>query len=177
MNIPNDALVMMVGIPGSGKSTMAKKLAGDDKESIISIDAIREELFGNPLHLTAPGNKLAYAEFSKRIEQRLKEGKFTIADDPSLMFSSSRKDLYKLAQKYKKPIIIVIMNISSNIALEQNSQRAMQLSADVITRSFEDFQGQYALIHDEIQTIPNAQVVDIAMPPEKGKAPNRGDVI
>lgn len=38
---------MMIGLPGSGKSTVAKSIASNTTAVIISSDEIRAELFGN----------------------------------------------------------------------------------------------------------------------------------
>lgn len=41
-------LIMLVGIPGSGKSTYADKLVKDNPEIIVhSSDKLREELYGD----------------------------------------------------------------------------------------------------------------------------------
>ena len=40
-------LIYMLGIPGSGKSYMAKKIAKQERAEIISTDEIRRELFGD----------------------------------------------------------------------------------------------------------------------------------
>ena len=45
MNKPT--FTMMVGLPGSGKSTYAKELAERTNAKICSSDAIREELTGD----------------------------------------------------------------------------------------------------------------------------------
>ena len=40
-------LTLMIGCPGSGKSTIAKKMAQNTGAVIVSTDAIRGELFGD----------------------------------------------------------------------------------------------------------------------------------
>lgn len=47
MSNRNPYFVMMVGLPGSGKSTYAKELADEMRAVICSSDAIREELRGD----------------------------------------------------------------------------------------------------------------------------------
>ena len=40
-------LYMLIGLPGSGKSTVAKEMAETEDTIIVSTDKIREELFGD----------------------------------------------------------------------------------------------------------------------------------
>ncbi|MBD2021402.1 AAA family ATPase [Leptolyngbya sp. FACHB-36] len=41
------ALILLIGLPGSGKSTIAAKLLQQSRGQVISTDAIRAQLFGN----------------------------------------------------------------------------------------------------------------------------------
>ena len=42
-DIPDNSLIIMVGVAGSGKSSLARRLACNDEEMIVSTDTIREE--------------------------------------------------------------------------------------------------------------------------------------
>ena len=42
-DIPDNSLIIMVGVAGSGKSSLARRLACNDEKMIVSTDTIREE--------------------------------------------------------------------------------------------------------------------------------------
>lgn len=70
MNKPS--FIMMVGLPGSGKSTYAKTLTLNGKPYIIhSSDNLREELYGDAA-IQGDNNKL-FAELHKRIKKDLQQ--------------------------------------------------------------------------------------------------------
>ena len=65
--------IMMVGLPGSGKSTYAKKLSDKVQITIYSSDAIREELFGDENCQT--DNNEVFETLHKRVKDRLRNKK------------------------------------------------------------------------------------------------------
>lgn len=78
------SLIMMVGLPASGKSTIAEKIYAEDadgkirKPIIHSTDQVRLELFGD---INCQDNKeLVYKTITKRIKDDLREGKNVIYD-------------------------------------------------------------------------------------------------
>jgi predicted kinase len=71
-------LIMMVGLPGSGKSTKAQELSKEYNAVIHSSDKIREELFGTMD--TQDGNDLVFQTLHKRVKSDLRDGKNVIYD-------------------------------------------------------------------------------------------------
>lgn len=78
------SLLMLVGLPGSGKSTIADKIYAEDEDGKIrkpivhSTDDVRLELFGD---MNCQDNKdLVYKTIVKRIKDDLKDGKNVIYD-------------------------------------------------------------------------------------------------
>jgi len=49
LDLPSDALVVLVGVAGSGKSTLAERLFAADQ--ILSSDAFRAEVAGDPVQV------------------------------------------------------------------------------------------------------------------------------
>lgn len=110
-------LYMMIGIPGSGKSTFAKR---NPNATIISRDDIRfkmvkedEEYFSR--------EKEVFAEFCKQINTELILGKDTIADATHISFSSRAK-LLNQVKEYDE-LIAVVLDTPCEIALKQNENR------------------------------------------------------
>ena len=155
--IPDDSLVIMVGIPGSGKSTLAKEIAYDVNE-IVSTDKIRGEINGSEASQSNAND--VFKEFHRRIEEKLKNGELAIADATSIQ-EYSRHNLYNIAQKYSRPISIIIMNISLEQCLAQNNKRERKVPEDVIKRMFNDLKIEYEKIREEAKILPDARVYDI----------------
>ena len=70
-------LTLLIGIPGSGKTTYANKNKKEN-EVILSSDIIRQELFGN--ESSQENNQLVFDTLYARARQLLKEGKDVIID-------------------------------------------------------------------------------------------------
>lgn len=71
-------LVMMVGLPASGKSTIAYNLAKENNYIVFSSDALREELYLDINDQTH--NHELFVELHKRIKTALKECNNVIYD-------------------------------------------------------------------------------------------------
>lgn len=72
-------LTMLVGLPGSGKSTVAQEMVEKFPEMVIvSSDAMRKELFGN--ENCQEHNDLLFKQLHKRIRDHLQNGKDVIYD-------------------------------------------------------------------------------------------------
>ena len=97
-------MVVISGYPGSGKSHLANKLAGN-KSTIISKDN-----FGN--------------KFDKKLEESLKEGNYTIVEG---LYSNntSRKKLKELATKYNYTTKYIMVNTSYNLSYHLNLYRSL----------------------------------------------------
>ena len=89
--------IMLVGLPASGKSTMAKKLKEENKNSIIlSSDELRIELFNNVNDIEHNGQ--VFEEMNKRTKQYLKQG-ITVIYDATNISSKRRMNLLKQFNK------------------------------------------------------------------------------
>lgn len=80
MNKPE--FVMLVGLPGSGKSTYAQTL--NETHSIHSSDAIREELFGDANENSKECNEKVFNTLHERVKQNLRDGRNVVYDATNL---------------------------------------------------------------------------------------------
>lgn len=103
-------LYLMVGLSGSGKSTIAKQLTDVEKNTIIvSSDAIREELTGKVEDQSK--NEEVFKIFHKRIREGLENKYNVIADATNITIKSRRAillnvrglDVHKIAYVIPKP--------------------------------------------------------------------------
>ena len=121
-------LYVMVGCPGSGKSTWAKKTSAELNNNIkyVSRDEIRFEKI-SPEDTYFDKQKQVYNDFIWEIYTGLKNGQSVIADATHLNEKSRWKLLSKIigTDAYYKDLEIVAVYIKTplNICLERNETR------------------------------------------------------
>ena len=69
-----NTLHLMIGIPGCGKSTYARKLAEDTGGRVVSSDGIREELTGTEEYLHPERDSEVFGIFRSRISAWIRKG-------------------------------------------------------------------------------------------------------
>lgn len=100
-------LYIMVGIPGSGKSTIAEKMASIDSNMvIISSDAIRKELYGDENFQGDNGKVFDFAH--KKIKENLKKG-FHVIFDATNVTIKGRKQIIRIGKEARADSIIAIV--------------------------------------------------------------------
>lgn len=124
-------LYVMIGIPGSGKSYIAHKLAEEGTAVIHSSDDIREELYGDA-SIQGDGAKV-FATLHNRVRRDLEEGKNVIYDATNLTFKG-RKNIFKMFGEY--PMAAVYVECSLKTALARNQKRDRVVPEDVIRRFY-----------------------------------------
>ncbi len=128
-------LLVLCGIPASGKTTLAKRLyeitSVDEKVQLISTDKWRDQAF--------------YADFLPEREQEVRKkaldatrtaltiGESVIHDDTNY-YSSMRHELYSLAVERQCKFGIVFINTPLEVSLKWNKKRDVMVPSDVITR-------------------------------------------
>ena len=120
--------IMMVGIAGSGKSTIAAKMAGE--AIIISSDAIREELYGNEAIQSDHGYVFQLME--ERTMEALKAGRGVIYDATNISAWRRQEFLEKLPQGVEK--VCVWVDVPTERALRNNKRRDRHVPEWVICR-------------------------------------------
>ena len=116
---PN-VLYVMIGIPGSGKTTIAKNSVGCVH---ISRDEIRFSLLSESDNYFKKENQV-YKTFIKQINDNLAAGKNVIADATHINQKSRNKLFHNLHIDRSKTIVIAIyVNTPLDICLERNETR------------------------------------------------------
>lgn len=140
MNSANPALVMMVGLPASGKSTYAKELAKKINATIFSSDELRKEMFGDVNN--QDNNSELFIELHKRIKDCLKSGSNAIYDATNISSKRRRSFLQELNKIdcVKKCIIVATQPFQ---CLNNNMRRDRQIPEDVIVRMFKHWNTPY----------------------------------
>jgi predicted kinase len=124
-----DAFVM-VGAPGAGKSTYAKKLAGTENAVIISGDDVRAELYGSA---EIQGN---WVEIWDRIDELVSEScGMPIILDGTHYRKDYREEAIALLKSYGyDKIEAVVVNPSLATCLARNFQRADRNVPDYVVK-------------------------------------------
>lgn len=136
---------VMVGAPGSGKSTYAAKLAGIENAIIISGDDICADLHGPAV---IQGN---WGEIWDRIEELVSEscGMPVILDGPHCR-PDYRAEAVALLRSYGyEEIEAVVMETPLAKCLERNSQRQRQVPDHVIKQMHSDLTRSLETIQSE----------------------------
>ncbi len=136
-------LVLMIGIAGSGKSTIAKKLKEsydrvDGQQSIIvSSDAVRAEILGSENNQTA--NDKVFSEVRKRINNNL--SKHNVIVDATNINIKNRRSILEIGKKFPDVRkIAVVMTTSLEQAKAQNHSRDRVVPDWVLEKQAKQFE-------------------------------------
>lgn len=130
-------LIMMIGIPGSGKSTIGKQIAQLFKYEYISSDEKREEWYGNTEDQTH--NFELFCRLERLVTKMLEDGKDVVFDATNIT-RKSRKRFVELGKKENVSMSAVVVHTSEETAKRRNTQRERTVPDYVIERQFKTFQ-------------------------------------
>ena len=128
--------IMMVGLVGSGKSTMAQELAEKCDANIHSSDAIREELSGDINNQDI--NDLVFKTLHNRIKEDLRNNKNCIYDATNINYKRRMAFLQEL-KNIPCEKICVLMATPYETCLERNAKRDRCVPEDVVKRMYMNF--------------------------------------
>lgn len=156
-------LIMMMGVPGSGKSTFANRWQ-DINTVVVSRDAIRFDMLQEGDEYFAKEGQV-FQEFVRQIVNGL-DKEYEVIADATHINAASRAKLIK-AVKNRVPsdelqIEVIWVNVGLNKALEQNELRKDSKSyipRQVIRRMFEQLE-PVDLEHEDIDRVMVVSVDD-----------------
>lgn len=127
---------MMIGLPASGKSTIAKKYAEKENAIIISTDQLREELLGD--EASQENNELIFKEAEKRIKSNL-ENEVNVIFDATNISYKRRMDWLNKLKKYNAYTVAIMVATPYEECLERNLKRDRKVPEEVITNMYHNF--------------------------------------
>lgn len=140
---------MLVGIPGSGKSTVGNEL----NAKVFSSDKIREELWGD--ENIQGDNCVIFDELHKRIKECLSNGDDCVYDATNIK-ANKRANFLREIKKLNCNKICIFVATDIDMCLERNSLRERHVPEEVIIKMYRGLEiPQYREGWDEIRVIPN----------------------
>jgi predicted kinase len=138
MNRPS--LILLVGIPGSGKTTYAEKYIEENPNTVhLSSDKIRAELWGN--EATQGDNNKVFSLMQSRAIDALNNGQSVVYDATNI----TRKDrsyIISICPKFVKIEAHVIF-APIETCIERDAARERTVGKEVIDRMLKRFQAVY----------------------------------
>lgn len=135
-NKMTNTLFIMVGIPASGKTSMASMIALENDSVMFSSDDIRKR---NDLGNSKEDNVKTFELMNKLTKESLKMGKSVVYDATNLS-RKKRKNLIKEVKKYVTNIEAVLMDVSIKDALYLNENRDTHVPHEVLVRMYKNLQ-------------------------------------
>jgi protein phosphatase len=118
IDIPADALVLLIGAAGSGKTTLAGRLF--PAEAILSSDALRQQVSGDAANQQA--SPQAFRILHAQAARRLAAGRLTVVDATNIT-AAARRPLRRLASAHGRPVIAIVLDVAGAVCLARNAGR------------------------------------------------------
>ena len=117
--VPTDALVLLVGVAASGKSTFARRHFAATE--VLSSDGMRAMIADDPAAQGATDD--AFDLLNRILAMRLRRGRLTVVDATNVE-EWARSQLIAVARRHRRPTVAIVLELPLEVALERNSARA-----------------------------------------------------
>ena len=119
ISLPADALVLLIGIAASGKSTFAERHFAPTE--VLSSDALRALIADDPSTQGATDD--AFDLLHRLLAMRLRRGRLTVVDATNVE-EWARRELLGVARLHRRSAVAIVLDVPLPIALERNALRA-----------------------------------------------------
>ncbi len=122
--VAQPVLVLLCGLPGSGKSYLARLLRPHLSATIVETDHVRRILFAQPRH-TGPESAWVYAVCHALIAHLLAGSRSVIFDATNLI-EHNREHLYRLADRAQAKLVVVRTVAPENVIRQRLAGRSQR---------------------------------------------------
>lgn len=122
-------LILLIGIPGSGKTTLAKILT-ERGFLRLSADAIRQELWGDEGEQKEPDK--VFAIFFEHLDKALGENKDIVVDNTNINSRHRQPIIEKAKQAGYQDIQLWILDTPLEICLARNEARVRKVPEEIV---------------------------------------------
>lgn len=119
IHLPADALVLLIGVAGSGKSTFAA--AHFAPTQVLSSDRFRAMIADSPAAQGATDD--AFDLLHRVLDLRLRRGRLTVVDATNVE-SWARDQLLAAARRHRRPAVAIVLDLPIDVALARNATRS-----------------------------------------------------
>ena len=141
--IPRDALVLLIGVAASGKSTFAARHFRPTE--VLSSDALRAMITDDPHAQGATDD--AFDLLHRLLAMRLRRGRRTVVDATNVE-GWARAELLGLARRNRRPAVAIVLDLPLDIALERNLLRPLPRPPAAAVRR------QHRWLQDALRELP-----------------------
>ena len=149
-------IIIVFGLPGSGKSYFASRLAKELKTKYVSSDVIRKQLF-NIIKYSEQQKMKVYEVVMKEMKEAIQQGE-DIVIDATFYKVSIRNKFKEFAEVFKEKILFIEVWADQKIILERLQVRREYRDADYsvylhIKEVFEPFEEEHLILRSTQENI------------------------
>jgi protein phosphatase len=145
IRLPRDAVVVLIGISGSGKSTFAARhfAAG----AVLASDAFRALVADDAGDQSATDD--AFTLLHAALGMRLRRGRLTVVDATNVQ-GWARRPILDLAARHHRPAVAIVLDLPLATCLARNAARTdRRLPADAVRRQRRHLLGDLGRLEGE----------------------------
>lgn len=131
-----NVLIVLCGLPGSGKSTYAKHITESGHFECVSTDQIRKRFYGNE-NIQGNGKEVFDTAFLHLQTYGL--ANINCIFDATNITSRARRKVVQKCRQYYDLIICKYIDTPLDVCLHRNSQRERVVPKEVILRMYKNF--------------------------------------